>query len=215
MVTLYLVCAVVGGTVLLCQFVLTLIGIGGESADDFGGHAGGAEVGHHFGDHVADHTGDGHDHGHGHGSSWFFGVLSLRTLVAALTFFGLVGMATSSSRMASEMGLGLAVVAGLAAMYVVHWMMLALHKLHAEGTVNVQRAIGKTGTVYLAIPGHKAGTGKVTLAIQKRTMEYQAMTAQDAIPTGARVIVVDVIGSDTVEVEMAADAASESQEETR
>ena len=150
MVTIYLVCAVLGGTVLVCQFVLTLVGIGGEAADDFG-DAGGDAVGDDVGDDFADD---------GHGSSWFFGVLSFRTLVAALTFFGLVGMATSSSEISPGVSLGAAVAAGLAAMYAVHWMMLALHRLQGEGTVRVERAVGKTGTVYLTIPGGKSGTGK-------------------------------------------------------
>ena len=35
MALLFLVCAVVGGTILICQFVLTLVGLGGEHGIDF------------------------------------------------------------------------------------------------------------------------------------------------------------------------------------
>ena len=37
-------------------------------------------------------------HAHGHGSTWMFGVISFRTVVAALTFFGLAGLASLSGR---------------------------------------------------------------------------------------------------------------------
>ena len=30
MATFFLICAVVGGTILICQFVLTLVGLGGQ-----------------------------------------------------------------------------------------------------------------------------------------------------------------------------------------
>ena len=39
-------------------------------------------------------------HSHGHGSTWMFGVISFRTVVAALTFFGLAGLAHRSAGLA-------------------------------------------------------------------------------------------------------------------
>ena len=74
METVYLVCAVVGGTVLVCQFVMTLLGLGGDH--DAGG------------DHDVAHDAGHHEAGHDHDSSWLVGVLTFRTLVAALAFFG-------------------------------------------------------------------------------------------------------------------------------
>ena len=63
METLYLVCAAVGGTLLVCQFLLGLLGLG-----------------HHDIDH--DHDVGGHDHDHGadheHHGSWYTGILTLR-----------------------------------------------------------------------------------------------------------------------------------------
>ena len=74
MTTVFLVCAIVGGTLLVCQFVLTLIGLGGAHGDmDFHmPHDVGGELGHSHGGDV--------DHGDGeyHGSSWLFGVISFR-----------------------------------------------------------------------------------------------------------------------------------------
>jgi hypothetical protein len=78
--------------------------------------------------------------------------------------------------------------------------MNSLHKLKADGTIHIERAVGTTGTVYLRIPGQKAGTGKVTLKLQNRTVEYQAITAHDELPTGAKIVVLGVVSPDTVEV---------------
>ncbi|HEV7224595.1 MAG TPA: hypothetical protein VGN42_17935, partial [Pirellulales bacterium] len=58
------------------------------------------------------------------------------------------------------------------------------------------------GTVYLRVPANKAGVGKVHLNLQNRTMEYEALTAQAELPVGAKVVVVNVAGPDTVEVEL-------------
>lgn len=193
------VCAVLGGTVLLCQFVLTLVGFEGDAdIDDFGGQGGGHSTGH-------DTSHDGSD-GHQHGANWIFGVLTFRTIVAALTFFGLTGLAGNSAGMSPPATLTIAVLAGLAAMYGVHWMMQGLYRLRSDGTARIERAVGQTGTVYLRVPAKKSGVGKVTVSLQGRTMEYQAMTAHDELPTGNRIVVVDVIGRDTVEVELATEA---------
>jgi hypothetical protein len=61
--------------------------------------------------------------------------------------------------------------------------------------------VGQPAVVYLGVPGGRAGTGKVHLTLQNRLVELQAVTTQGAqLPTGADVIIVDVLGPDTVEV---------------
>ncbi|MBI3465920.1 MAG: NfeD family protein [Planctomycetes bacterium] len=187
----YMVCAVVGGTILFCQFVLTLLGLSDDLVPDDIPHD--SDVGHFDGHH-------GSDHEHHHGSTWLFGVITFRTVVAALTFFGLTGLATSSSGFPRFTGLLLAIVAGGGSMYAVHWMMLALHKLRADGTARIDRAVGTVGTVYLRIPGHNGGAGKIHLNLQNRTVEYDALTAEDDLPAGARVVVTGIVGPDTVTV---------------
>jgi hypothetical protein len=215
METLYLFCAIFGGTVLVAQF---LLGFGGHEhggADDadgvdamHGDGAGGHDAdGHDADGHDADaHATDGHDTGHHgtqthHGSTWVFGVLTFRTVLIGITFFGLTGKAASASGFAQPRPLAIAVVCGLAAMYGVYFLMRGLYKLTADGTERIGRAVGEEGVVYLTIPGHNAGAGKVQVPVQNRTVEYEAMTAGEKLPTGMRVVVVGVLGSDRVEVE--------------
>ena len=211
----FIVCACVGGTVLVVQFVLALIGLGGDALNvdvphdighDFGGDFHGDVSGDFQGDfhgdaagmHGAEHS--GHDAAH-HGSTWLFGVLSFRTIVAALAFFGLAGLAAQAAEANTSTALLVAVAAGAAAMFAVYGMMRGLQELRAEGTVRIHRAQGQHGTVYLRIPGNQSGSGKIQLNLQNRTMEYLAVTSGPELPTGTRVVVVAVVNPTTLEVQ--------------
>lgn len=207
MTVLFLVCAIIGGTILLTQVTLMLLGMGGDGGDfDASGDLP-ADVGGDFhGDTGGDFHGDAGGHGHslaGHGSSWLFNVVSFRTVVAAMAFFGVAGMAGQSAGASTPTVLLIAIAAGAAAMYGVYWMMQGLYRLRAEGTVRIHRAIGHPAKVYLTIPGHNAGAGKIQINLQNRTMEYLATTQGESLPTGAKVVIVNVLTENTLEVEPA------------
>jgi hypothetical protein len=204
----FLVCFLAGGTIMVCQFLLSLFGLGGHH--DLGGDAhdvGGPDL-HDVGGHDGDgHDAAGHDD-HGHGTAhhqpglgdWLVGVLTFRTVVAALTFFGLAGLAGSQTGLPSPWVLAIALAAGAGAMVLVGWVMRSLARLNAEGTARIERAVGKSGTVYLTVPGNKAGVGKVQLNLQNRTVECQAVTPHATLPNGTKIVVTAVIARDTVEV---------------
>ncbi len=178
----FLVCAVVGSTVIVLQFILSVIGVEHHGLD---GH-------------------DGFSHDMHHDGSWFFGIISFRAVVAAVAFLGIGGLAATKGGLTPYAAMLISVGTGAGAMLVVAWTMHMLHGLHSEGNVNIQGAVGVTGTVYLTIPGANAGLGKVTVTLQNRSMEYPAVTrAQVELPTGSAVVVTSVIGSDTLEVEPA------------
>jgi hypothetical protein len=186
METIFLVCAIVGGTVMVCLLVAGLAGVGAD----------------HDVDHDTDVSGD-HDGTHdGHGNA-FFGMLSVRTLTAALLFFGLGGMTAIYYGASEVSAFAAAVAAGGLTLYLVATAMNAMKQLKADGTARIERAVGLTGTVYLRVPGARSGSGKVHLMLQNRTVEYQAITNGDELSTGKPVKVVAVINSDTVEVEAA------------
>jgi hypothetical protein len=203
MVMLYAICAAIGGTILVCQFVMTLAGLG-HGHGDLGGGDVSFDMGH---DAAAGDAGAGHD-AHSHdtqadhvNSSWLFGVITFRTVVAATAFFGLAGLAGAQAEWPPAQALVVALASGAAAMFVVHWTLQGLHRLQADGTIHIKSAVGRTGSVYLRIPGNRSGAGKVTLSVQGRSMEFQAMTPREAIPTGNRVVVTGVLDRETVEVE--------------
>lgn len=190
METVFLGCAILGGVLLLCQFLLSLVGAGGEHDISMDHHIdlGGA---HHAGE---DHTAE-------HGATWYFHMLSFRAICAALTFFGLGGLAAASSASLSAVAFPAGLAAGTVAMIVVAWMMSLLGRLQSEGNVRIERAVGAMGTVYLGIPASGQGAGKVTVNVQERSMEYRAVTQHEQpLETGTPVMVVGVAGPDTLEV---------------
>jgi hypothetical protein len=179
--TLYLICAVVGGSALVIQTILLVVTGGVEGDLDDGT---GADV-------------DTHHDGHA-GDSAFLKWLTIKGIVAFLTFFGLAGLASLSATQPLHT-LPIAFGAGIAALFLVGWLMRSLGKLQSEGNVHLVNAVGKTGKVYLRIPHSKTGMGKVHVEVQGRTMECGAVTGDAEIPTGVPVRVVAVTG-DVLEV---------------
>jgi hypothetical protein len=138
------------------------------------------------------------DHLHTH---WFYEVISLRTLSAALTFFGLTGKMMRSYGYTAWPSLIWAGLAGVAAMYLVYWLFQQVFKLQHSGNENIRNAIGLPATVYVPIPAKRNGAGKVTFRMQDRLVEYQAVTEEEAkLPTGQDVVIVGIVSSDTVRV---------------
>ena len=97
-------------------------------------------------------------------------------------------MAGLSQGLGETLSLVVALAAGGGAMFLVATMMKTMSRLKSDGTVRIERAVGKSGTVYLSVPGQKAGVGKVTLTLQNRSVEYQALTSHETLPTGAKIV---------------------------
>jgi hypothetical protein len=224
MTTVFIVCATLGGTVMVLQFLLALLGLGGHIFHaDFTGDVGHDFSGGFHGDMGGDLHGDlsGGVHGeaggglHGeahsadhadqsaeqHGVTMLFRILTFRTVTAALAFFGLSGLAAESAGISTPGVIAIAIASGAAALAAVYWTMRFLQELWADGTVHIQRALGQHGNAYLHIPGNHAGSGKIQFNLQNRTMEYLAVTSGPDIPTGTKVVVVGVVNSNTLEVQ--------------
>lgn len=203
----FLVAAVVGGTVMVCQFVLTLLGMGDDVSDsldaDSGFDGGGG----------AHDVGDAHDTSvaaaadaefHHTDSSWLFGVLTFRTLVAAAAFFGVAGRAATSAGFADGPALTIAAITGVAAMYGMYSLMRGISSLTSSGNQRISSALGRRATVYIPIPAARKGAGKVQLSMQNRIVEFQAVTDEpERLKTGESVEVIGIAGSDLVQVRRA------------
>lgn len=186
--TVFLYSAVGGGVVLLVQLATLVLGMEDGGFGE-GGDAGGFDAG------------DGVDGSTDAAGLWFFEMLSLRTLAAAATFFGLVGGAANSMGQSPGVSLTLACLAGYGAMYSVYWAFKQLFRLETDGNEDIYNAIGQPAEVYVPIAAAAERAGKVHVVIQGRTAEYQALTESDkALPTGAKVVVTEVVSDDTVKV---------------
>jgi membrane protein implicated in regulation of membrane protease activity len=188
LMTAYLLCAVIGGTILVVQTLLITMGAGSDGDVDT--------------DPGDFHDGDIHDlhDGHSHGADSFLKIFSFKTLVAFVTFFGLGGLASAKGGTAEAPSILVALAAGVLALFSVAYLMGAISRLQSKGNVDLKNAIGKAAKVYLHVPGERSGAGKVMVAVQGRKVEARAMTPGPAIPTGAEVRVVAVNEADTLEV---------------
>jgi hypothetical protein len=202
--------------------VLTLLGMGDHASDIAGdGHLGGdfhgdAHVGGDFhgdgalgdsmhggvpGDHPTSITTASDSYYQHPDSSWLFGVISFRTLVAAAAFFGVTGKACLSAGYAQSTSVILATIVGVFAMYGMYWLMRLIAGLGSSGNEQIGNAIGRRATVYVPIPPARRGAGKVQLSMQNRIVEYQAVTdEEEPLKTGQTVEVLSVAGSDVVQV---------------
>ncbi len=181
-------CAWIGSVLLVVQLVLQIMGLGDADLD-----AGGADI-------DVDSGLDAGDPAHGTAGNVFFGVLSFKALVAFLAVFGLTGLSLEDAALSQFNHISLAVLAGLVAMVLVAYLMRALHQLGSSGSVVLANAVGRKASVYLRIPANGEGRGKVTVEIQKRTVELAAITDGDSIDTGQVVEILEVLPNETVRV---------------
>ncbi len=204
MENLFLICAIFGSTVIVLQFVLMLLGFGHEGGHDL--DAGGHDLGHDYDGHdgsVLDTDTDQNIAHHQSFSNWLFGLLSVRSVITFMAFFGLAGMAARSAEWTNLQTIVVAIAVGGAAVVLMNQIFRAIFRLRADGTVRIDHAVGLPATVYLGIPGEGRGWGKIQLMLQNRTMEYEASTPLQPLPTGTQVVVTRIVGPDRVEVQAA------------
>jgi hypothetical protein len=185
--TLYLACFALGGSVLVLQTVASLFGAGDHHDVDVS-QLGHADIGH---------TGSGESHEGDTGLN----LLSVRSIAAFLACFGLVGWGGTKAAWGTPLTLVTAFAAGALALFLVAYLFASVRKLGAAGNLDPKNAVGCTARVYLRIPGKGSGMGKITVALQGRTVEFHASTNGGEIPTGREVRITRQITEDTFEVE--------------
>lgn len=173
--TIYTVCAVAGGTILVLRLVLMLIGLDqGDSA----------------GDSVIDHSiDDMGDHGAGHSGAFTF--LSLQSIAGFFTMFGLVGLGLLRIQVSDWLSLLGGMAAGALTAWATGMIFLSMRRLQSEGTLDIRNAIGQAGTVYLTIPAEGTGVVNVTVQGTLRTMDAVSENGKP-IATGKIVQVVGI-----------------------
>lgn len=121
-------------------------------------------------------------------------IFSVRGLVAFFAIGGWVGVVATEGGLTVTLSAVLAFVAGFAALVfaalIVKWAL----KLQDSGNINPANAIAHTGTVYIPIPQNRLQTGRITLLLQGRYVELDAVTDSDfTIKTGTAVQVTGVV----------------------
>jgi NfeD-like C-terminal, partner-binding len=169
----------VGGTALfiLKMGMLLLGGHGFGEHDDGGGFADA---------HVGDH-GDAHadQHAHADPSKVAFQFFSLQAIAVFCMGVGWMGIATRSNGAAPHVVLVSGVLFGALLVFLLAKLMQKARGLESSGTVDVNRAVGQRGTVYLSIP--RGGRGQVQVVLQERLMTLDARSTGADLPTGTKI----------------------------
>jgi hypothetical protein len=172
--TLFLVCAVLGGGVLLLQLAASLLGL--------------------------DHGDVQLEHGLGDGLGGGLSLLSVRSLVAAVTFFGIGGRGALAAGLGVLPATVVALGTGALAAVAVAAVMRLLRNFDSDAVVRIERAVGQPARVHVRLSADRSRPGKVMLTLQDRLVEVPAVSLDGELPTGTDVTVVGLAGPDTLEV---------------
>lgn len=168
----YALIAIPSTLILVVQTVLLFLGVGD-------------------GDDGIDLTGDGQIDTPGDGGSDGLVLFSVRGIMVMLCVGGWSGLALYASGAAQWLTILLSLLCGLAALFMIACLMRAAMKLQSSGNISLAAAIGKTGRVYIPIPPRTQGSGKITLTLQERFIEADAVTTADRrLATGEAVRIV-------------------------
>lgn len=123
-------------------------------------------------------------------------ILTLRGVLAFFAIGGWVGLIFLESIKTVWISVLLSIVFGLIAMLIIALIMRKLNDLEVAGNIQLNNCIGQIGIVYLTIPKNGEGTGKVSILIQERYIEVEAIT-YDILPikTSEEVSVKDVVNN--------------------
>jgi membrane protein implicated in regulation of membrane protease activity len=164
---LFVYAAVLGGALFVAQLVLSAMGAGDADIDLGAGHHG-TPLGHTSADTA-------------------FKLLSLQGLSSFFAMFGLSGLALSDgSGWPAPYAVAGAALGGTFTTLVITRIFRAAKQLEGSGNLNMRNAVGAEATVYMRILPQK--TGKVTVTVQGRSVEVDAVSEEDeSFETGARV----------------------------
>ena len=134
-----------------------------------------------------------------------FRVLSLQTISAFAMGSGWAGITAYRVIDMSFVGATvIAILAGLGAAWLIASLLRAMIGLQSSGNIALGTTLGQTGTVYVSVPPKGSGSGRVTVVVNRRRREFDAVQDGDeAIATNTRVGIVGVDRpSNTVRVEV-------------
>jgi len=88
---------------------------------------------------------------------------------------------------------------GFGVMIGVYYLVKGLYKLQEVGNIDYHNAVGQTAKVYIPIPAGRNGSGKVTLTVQDKFVEVDAVTDEKVkLATNTVVKVIGILDESTV-----------------
>lgn len=182
--------------VFVIQTVMTFLGAAGDSDFDINSDV---DAGGDVADTSVDADSAAHEAAH---ASSGMNLLTFRNFINFLIGFGWTAILLQKSVPATGLRMLISIAVGVVLVILVMLLFKWLTNMQETGNINVfKSAVDCQGTVYLTIPGERAGEGKVQITINNAVREYAALTDGPALKTGTRIRVVDVVSASTLLVE--------------
>ena len=182
--------------VFVIQTVMTFLGAAGDSDFDINSDV---DPGAGTADGSLDVDAAAHEAAH---SGSGMNLLTFRNFINFLIGFGWTAILLQKSVPATGLRMVIAIAVGVVLVVLVMLLFKWLTDMQETGNINVYKsAVDCQGTVYLTIPGERAGEGKVQITINNAVREYAALTDGPTLKTGTRIRVVDVVSASTLLVE--------------
>ena len=141
-------------------------------------------------------------------------LFSVRGIVTMLAVTGWCAVAFIESGLNQILSVVISIVLGFLALVGMAYLMRAIYRLQASGNIDVGNAIGKVAQVYIPISGNAEKAGKVTLTLQEKYCELDAITtAEQTLRTGTYVRVVAVNEAGVLLVEPIAQSEKKEKKE--
>lgn len=175
----YWTIALITSFVFAIQMVLTFVGLGDGDIDM---------------DAPADFSGDGDTLDVG-GAMQIF---TFRNFINFLLGFGWAGVCLWDCFESTAITMVVALLIGVLFVLVFVLVYKQLFKLQSNGAFRINDALGKTVDVYLRIPAGRTGQGKVQVSFGGSVQELTAVTDGEAIPSGSKVLITEILSKDTV-----------------
>lgn len=130
-----------------------------------------------------------------------FQLFSLRNLINFLLGFSWSGISFFNYISNVPLLLGISFLVGVFFVLIFFLVIKQVQKLAEDNSFKISNTLNKTAEVYLTIPEHKKGKGKIMISINGSYHELDAMTESDKITSGTVVKVVKIENENILIVE--------------
>lgn len=130
-----------------------------------------------------------------------FQLFSFRNLINFLLGFSWTGISFYGLVNSKPLLITLSVIIGAAFIMIFFIIIKQIQKLAENNTFKIESLLHRTASVYLRIPEHRTGTGKIQVSVNGSFREIDAITNQEQITSGSTIKIVKIESNNLVLVE--------------
>lgn len=120
-------------------------------------------------------------------------LINFKSIMSFFMMFGWAGIISMTFDLKIGLTILVAIITGFVSLVAVAGLLYFITKMQYSGTMDIENAIGKVGTVVLRIPKKKQGIGQIQVNVQGSLRTLDAMTEEkELIPSGSQVQVIDI-----------------------